>query len=181
MREMEHLIADLLESERMNAGHTTLHRSPVDVKEMLLSVIQTEFDERSDQIRLRLPAEPVVRELDEVRVRLVSKNLIENALRYSPPDVAPVEVELSAVPGMILLRVRDHGPGIPKEHLARVTEPFYRADPARSRSTGGLGLGLYLAKRIAEAHRGSLVIESEPGQGTLCTVTFPDTVATDDV
>jgi two-component system phosphate regulon sensor histidine kinase PhoR len=79
---------------------------------------------------------------------------------------------------MVVLRVRDHGPGIPREHLARVTEPFYRADPARSRSTGGLGLGLYLAKRIAEAHRGSLVIESELGQGTLCTVTIPDFVAT---
>ena len=80
---------------------------------------------------------------------------------------------------MIVLRVRDHGPGIPKEHLARVTEPFYRADPARSRSTGGLGLGLYLARRIAEAHRGSLVIESELGHGTLCTVTIPDFIATE--
>jgi len=88
-------------------------------------------------------------------------------------------VELTAKPGMVVLRVRDHGPGIPKEHLARVTEPFYRADPARSRSTGGLGLGLYLARRIAEAHRGSLVIESELGQGTLCTVTIPDFIATE--
>ena len=115
--------------------------------------------------------------LQITRVRLVVKNLIENALRYTPPDAAPVEVDLEAKPGMVVLRVRDHGPGISKEHLGRVTEPFYRADPARSRSTGGLGLGLYLAKRIAEAHRGSLVIESELGQGTLCTVTIPDFVA----
>ena len=178
VREMERLIADLLESERMNAGHTTLRRSTVELGAMLQSLIHTEFGDRFQRINLHLPAEPVVRELDEVRVRLVAKNLIENALRYTPPDVAPVEVELLAKPGMVVLRVRDHGPGIPKEHLPRVTEPFYRADPARSRSTGGLGLGLYLAKRIAEAHRGSLVIESELGQGTLCTVTIPDFVAT---
>jgi signal transduction histidine kinase len=177
IREMEHLIADLLESERMNAGHTTLRRSAVELGAMLQSLIHGEFQDRFAQINLHLPSQPVVREIDEVRVRLVAKNLIENALRYTPPDGAPVEVELEAKPGMIVLRVRDHGPGIPKEHLGRVTEPFYRADPARSRSTGGLGLGLYLAKRIAEAHRGSLVIESVLGQGTLCTVTIPDFVA----
>ena len=179
VREMERLIADLLESERMNAGHTTLRRSTVELSSMLQSLVQTEFRERFEQINLHLPAQPVVREIDEVRVRLVAKNLIENALRYTPPGAAPVEVDLTAKPGMVVLRVRDHGPGIPKEHLARVTEPFYRADPARSRSTGGLGLGLYLARRIAEAHRGSLVIESELGQGTLCTVTIPDFIATE--
>lgn len=178
LREMEHLIADLLESERMNAGHTTLRRSTVELGAMLQSLIHSEFQEHFAQINLKLPAQPVVREVDEVRIRLVAKNLIENALRYTPPDAAPLEVELEAKPGMVLLRVRDYGPGIPREHLSRVTEPFYRADPARSRSTGGLGLGLYLAKRIAEAHRGTLVIESEPGQGTLCTVTIPDFVAT---
>jgi signal transduction histidine kinase len=179
IREMEKLIADLLESERMNAGHTTLRRSTVELGAMLQELIHTEFEDRFDRINLRLPPAPVVREIDQVRVRLVAKNLIENALRYTPADGRPVEVELTAKPGMVVLRVRDHGPGIPKEHLPRVTEPFYRADPARSRSTGGLGLGLYLAKRIAEAHRGSLVIESELGQGTLCTVTIPDFVATE--
>ncbi len=178
LREMEHLIADLLESERMNAGHTTLRRSAVELGGMLQTLIHSEFQDHFEQINLNLPSEPVVREVDEVRVRLVAKNLIENALRYTPPDAAPVEVALEAKPGMVVLRIRDHGPGISREHLARVTEPFYRADPARSRSTGGLGLGLYLAKRIAEAHRGSLVIESELGQGTLCTVTIPDFVAT---
>ena len=82
---------------------------------------------------------------------------------------------------MTLLQIRDHGPGIPREHLPKISQPFYRADPARSRSTGGLGLGLYLARRIAEAHNGSLVIESEPGQGTLVTVTIPDFVTAQDM
>jgi signal transduction histidine kinase len=114
-------------------------------------------------------------------MRLVAKNLIENALRYTPPDAAPVEVALTVKPGMVLLQIRDHGPGIAGEHLPKISQAFYRADPARSRSTGGLGLGLYLARRIAEAHNGSLVIESELGQGTLVTVTIPDFVATQDL
>ncbi|MDP2324198.1 MAG: HAMP domain-containing protein, partial [Gammaproteobacteria bacterium] len=79
IREMEHLIADLLESERMNAGHTTLRRSAVELSGMLQSLIHSEFKDRFAQINLHLPSQPVVREVDEVRVRLVVKNLIENA------------------------------------------------------------------------------------------------------
>ena len=172
IREMERLIADLLESERMNVGHTTLRRTLVDLSAMLTGLVSEEFQEQAARIELKLPPGVVVREVDEVRMRLIAKNLIENALRYTPPDAAPVAVELTVKPGMVLLQIRDHGPGIAGEHLPKISQAFYRADPARSRSTGGLGLGLYLARRIAEAHNGSLVIESELGQGTLVTVTL---------
>lgn len=174
LREMERLIGDLLESERMNTGHTTLHRSSLEVRNLLESLVANEFADRSSRIALHLPPTTVTREVDGVRVRLMMRNLIENALRYAPPDGPPVEVALAVRPGDIVLSVRDRGAGISREHLTRVTEPFYRADPARSRSTGGLGLGLYLARRIAEAHRGTLVIDSEPGHGTTVTVTLPD-------
>lgn len=89
LREMEHLIADLLESERMNAGHTTLRRGSVEMRAMLQGLLDTDFADRFHQINLHLPAQPVVREVDEVRVRLVAKNLIENALRYTPPNGPP--------------------------------------------------------------------------------------------
>jgi signal transduction histidine kinase len=181
IREMERLIADLLESERMNVGHTTLRRTLVDLCAMLTGLVREEFQEQAARIELNLPPGVVVREVDEVRMRLIAKNLIENALRYTPPDAAPVEVGLTVKPGMVLLQIRDHGPGIAGEHLPKISQAFYRADPARSRSTGGLGLGLYLARRIAEAHNGSLVIESEVGQGTLVTVTIPDFVAAQDL
>ena len=101
------------------------------------------------------------------------ENLLDNALRYSPPDGPPVEVALAVRPGDIVLSIRDRGPGIAREHLTRVTEPFYRADPARSRSTGGLGLGLYLARRIAEAHRGRIRARSVPGRSATFTVNLP--------
>ncbi len=181
IREMERLIADLLESERMNVGHTTLQRSLVDLCAMLSGLIRDEFQEQAGRIDLKLPAGAVVREVDEVRLRLVARNLIDNALRYTPPDAARVEVGLIVKPGMVMLQIRDHGPGIAREHLPKISQPFYRADPARCRSTGGLGLGLYLARRIAEAHNGSLVVESEVGHGTLVTVTIPDFIAAQDV
>ncbi len=174
VREMENLIGDLLESERMNTGHTTLQRTRVDISTMLESLLAGDFDERRERLRLRMPPPPVVRCVDEVRLRLVARNLIENALRYTPESAPPIDIELDVIPDAIVIRVSDEGPGIAEEHLTRLTEPFYRADRARSRDTGGFGLGLYLCRRITEAHRGTLVIDSKPGQGTRVTVTIPD-------
>ena len=71
------------------------------------------------------------------------------------------------------MKVEDHGPGIPAEHIDHVTEPFYRADPARARSTGGFGLGLYLCRRIVEVHGGELTLSSPAGRGTLVSISLP--------
>lgn len=172
--EMERLIADLLESERLNTRHSKLNRAPVDLNELVEALAEQEFAERRTQLRLDLPQPPLVRSLDSTRIRLLVRNLVENALRVTAPGDPPVEVVLRTVPGAVQVVVRDHGPGIGPEHLARVTEPFYRADPARSRTTGGFGLGLYLCRRIAEAHDGKLVIDSTLGQGTTVIVTLPD-------
>ena len=68
--------------------------------------------------------------------------------------------------------MRDQGPGIAPEHLAKITQPFYRADPSRHRNTGGYGLGLYLSRMIAEAHGGCLEVESRKGHGLLARVRF---------
>lgn len=172
--DMERLIADLLESERLNTRHSKLNRAPVDLNELIEALAEQEFTGRREQLRLDLPPQPLVRSLDSTRIRLLVRNLVENALRVTPSDGRPVEVALRTVPGAVQIAVRDHGPGIGPEHLARVTEPFYRADPARSRTTGGFGLGLYLCRRIAEAHDGKLVIDSTLGQGTTVIVTLPD-------
>jgi signal transduction histidine kinase len=99
-------------------------------------------------------------------VRLLVRNLIENALRHSSETAAPVDVSFGRQSDKVFLQVKDHGEGIPPEDLERVTEPFYRADPARSRHTGGFGLGLYLCRRIVEAHGGELIITSQQGVGT---------------
>ena len=79
----------------------------------------------------------------------------------------------------VAIAVRDHGPGIPREHLPRLTERFYRADPARSRDSGGTGLGLAIVKHIVERHRGSLAIDSVVGEGTTVTVRLPVALSLD--
>jgi two-component system phosphate regulon sensor histidine kinase PhoR len=114
----------------------------------------------------------------------VFQNLFDNAIKYGADGTA---IEISAFasgrllpsgrPGqrnpVVAIAVRDHGPGIPRDFLPRLTERFYRVDPARSRELGGTGLGLAIVKHIVSHHRGALDIDSELGQGSVFTVHLP--------
>ena len=104
-------------------------------------------------------------------MKLLVRNLLKNALAYGGEPNVDVSLFIDAQ--QIILRVEDHGEGISVEHLENVTEPFYRVDPSRHRSSGGIGLGLYLCKRIAEAHGGHLTLRSVVGQGTTIDFTLP--------
>jgi two-component system phosphate regulon sensor histidine kinase PhoR len=99
-------------------------------------------------------------------------NLVDNALKYGEPG-APVTIDVEQRGGMVAIQVRDEGPGIAPEHLARIFERFYRVDKARSRTLGGTGLGLAIVKHIAQAHRGGVTAASEPGRGSTFTITLP--------
>ncbi len=107
-------------------------------------------------------------QIDRVRMRLLLRNLLENARRYSADAVsgasAPITVSLARQGDGLVLCVRDHGPGVADAQLANLAEPFFRADTARQRSTGGVGLGLYLCRLVAQAHGGSLSVRNaHPG------------------
>jgi signal transduction histidine kinase len=173
IKEMERLIADLLESERLNTRHSKLQVAPVDLADLAAGVVHSDFPGQEQRVELSLPAKPAIIEGDATRLRLLVKNLVENALRYTPANGRPIELAVTQEAETAQIQVCDHGHGMSAHDLARITEPFYRADPARSRSTGGLGLGLYLCRRIAEAHGGSLAITSEVGCGTEVTVRLP--------
>jgi two-component system phosphate regulon sensor histidine kinase PhoR len=99
-------------------------------------------------------------------------NLVDNAVKYSEPG-KPVTVEAALRNGSLVIQVRDEGPGIEREHLPRIFERFYRVDKGRSRDMGGTGLGLSIVKHIAQAHGGSVAVQSEPGKGSLFTITLP--------
>lgn len=173
VQEMEGLIADLLETERLNTRHSKLNVSPVDAWELVRRTMADAFPEAGGRIELSLPADELICDWDVTRTRLALKNLVENALRHSPPSARVTVAGRAGDP--VQIRIIDRGEGIAEADLARVTEPFYRADPARSRSTGGFGLGLYLARLVAEAHGGSLALTSEAGQGTVATLSLPQT------
>ncbi len=115
-------------------------------------------------------AEPVIGHPDELTV--LFQNLIENAIKYGGSG-SKVYVRATVTGGMATVSVVDEGEGIPREHIPRLTERFYRVDTARSRELGGTGLGLAIVKHIANRHRGELSIQSEPGIGSTFTVTLP--------
>jgi signal transduction histidine kinase len=117
------------------------------------------------------PAFPLLA-LDAARMRLLLRNLLDNALRYSSQAPLAPEVHGSVGARHITLAVRDHGPGVPECDLHRLAEPFYRPDAARTRAQGGVGLGLHLCKLVTLAHGGTFsVVNATPG--LLVTVVLP--------
>ncbi len=161
---MRELIADLLESERLASPHAALQREPTDVpalaRELLVSLAAAHPG--APHVVLKVDAAlPPALWLDVGRVRLLLRNLLDNALRHSPDDAPAPELHLlPGDAGGLVIEVRDHGPGVPPEQLARLSEPFYRPDSARQRGTGGVGLGLYLVRLVAQAHGGSISLRN---------------------
>jgi two-component system, OmpR family, phosphate regulon sensor histidine kinase PhoR len=176
-RRMLRIIEDLMSLSRIEADRFVAPGETVDVADIVNTALanvgrgrgsaQCEFD-------VILPGGlPAVRG-DHAQLVQVLDNLLSNACRYGC-DRADARVEVSAAQDgkWIALSVTDRGPGIPREHLPRVTERFYRVDAARSRESGGTGLGLAIVKHIVERHRGSLDIKSTVGIGTSVTVRLP--------
>ena len=162
LAEMGELITSLLESERLAAGQAALHTEPTDLAALVHGVVAGHFADRPPALTLdALPPQPV----DAIRMRLLLRNLLDNAWRHGAGAPQPPEVFLRReADGRIALGVRDHGPGVASEALARLGQAFYRPDSARSRNQGGVGLGLTLCRLVAQAHGGELRIRAaQPG------------------
>jgi len=159
---MRDLINDLLESERLAAGHAALQRERCDLNALVRALVAEQFPAAT--LRLELAPQLPTAELDPVRLRLALRNLIDNALRHGAATDTPPCLRTALAGGRLELSVRDFGPGVDDAHLAHLSEAFYRADAARQRSTGGVGLGLYLCRLVAQAHNGTLRIRNaQPG------------------
>ncbi|MCO6419980.1 ATP-binding protein [Siccirubricoccus sp. KC 17139] len=176
---MRRLIDDLLGLSRIEM---TEHQPPVGEAD-LAAVAQAEAAAleplyRGRDMRLDLALAPAVAApADAEQLAQVVRNLLENAVRYGREGG---QVRIETGPGGrqagragVTLTVSDDGPGIPREHIPRLTERFYRVDTGRSRRVGGTGLGLAIVKHIVNRHRGQLVIESEEGQGARFKVWLP--------
>ena len=162
LAEMRDLISDLLESERLASPHAALHREPVDLAALVREVVNEHPD--GGRIVTDLAPDLPVLNLDRSRMRLLVRNLLDNALRYGAEAPEPPRIALRANAQRVELEVRDFGPGVDAAQIDRLTEPFYRTDSARQRATGGVGLGMYLCRLVAEAHGGALVVRNaDPG------------------
>ena len=168
--EMEAMVGELLELERLRDGQG-VQRTAVDVGGLVADVAQA-FEGQAPGVQIA-PHRTITASLDGPRIRMVVRNLVENAVKYSLPDSRPVRIELEGSESAVVIRVRDDGAGIPEPELERIFLPFYRVDRARSRKTGGYGLGLSICQRIAEAHGGSLVAQARSPRGTDFVVTIP--------
>ena len=162
LAEMAELISDLLESERLTSGHVALQREASDLNDLVREVTAAQFPGRALRADLA-PALPALM-LDRTRMKLLLRNLLDNALRHGAGAAEPVLIATSIDEQIATLTVRDFGPGVPDEQLPRLTDAFYRVDAARQRSTGGVGLGLHLCHLVAQAHGGGMTIRNaSPG------------------
>ncbi|GKS59623.1 hypothetical protein YTPLAS18_31500 [Nitrospira sp.] len=171
VRELEAMVTELLESERLNSGYGGLQKQETD----LVAVIRTLADVYRTQkpgIRIDAPAS-LTFALDQHRATMAIRNVVENALKHTAPDGEPVEIRIEKTSHIVRVSVHDHGPGIPREEQGLIFEPFYRVDKSRTRATGGYGLGLSLAKKIMIAHGGDILVDSQPGLGTTFSLIFP--------
>jgi signal transduction histidine kinase len=170
VRGLTHLVDDLLDASRIRQGQLALHRGPCELAALLRRVID-DVSARHGGAAVALDAEcaPLPGEWDEFRLEQVFVNLLDNALRYG--EGRPVSARLERGAATATIRVHDEGVGIAPEDLARVFEPFTRVGgPGCAK---GFGLGLFIAKRIVEAHGGTIAADSPPGAGTTFSVTLP--------
>lgn len=172
---MSRLVDDLLSLSRLELRSNLAPDQSVDLAPLLVHVrdsLQPLAGDLGVEIALDLPDRPVVVAGDRDELVEVFENLIENACKYGQ-DGGRVDVALSGGDGApVELSVTDYGPGIPPEHVPRITERFYRVNVEASRSKKGTGLGLAIAKHILTRHKARLVVKSELGKGTVFTVKF---------
>jgi len=168
------LVSSLLTLARADAGQIPVALEAVDVAVLVdAAVEQVRPAAQQRDIELVLASgPPVTLRADEDLLLQLLLNLLDNAIKYTPPG-GRVTAGWSAGSAQVELWVRDTGVGIAPEHLPHIFDRFYRADKARSRADRGTGLGLSICRWIAEAHGGSISVESEPGQGCTFTVHIP--------
>ena len=167
LQEMASLINDLLESERLATQHVALNREPVDLAELARSVIDGLQSKHTQAANVRCMRRPIW-----IRCRSTARasacccaTCWTTPCATAPTPAQAPELHLRpAAGGGVEIEVRDFGPGVPEDQIGRMAEPFFRPDSARTRSAGGVGLGLYLCKLVAHAHGGTCAIRNaQPG------------------
>jgi signal transduction histidine kinase len=170
-RRLRDLVNNLLDAQRLEQGGLGITRVNADIGEIVREVEAIQREE-GQTVRVRRPDRPLPGLIDRARILQVVVNLVENARKYGPADGA---AEISVVPlhGEVRISVVDHGIGIPEAERERIFERFYRASNAQRVTDTGLGLGLFICRRIVEEHAGRIWHEPTPGGGSTFVVALP--------
>ena len=152
-----------------------MHLENIDLYKLTEEVFE-QFESKTDKknvgLRIEKPAHKVIVHADWQRITQVMTNLISNAIKHSY-EGGEVVVSFDISKKNVTVRVRDYGEGIPREHISRIFERFYRVDKSRSREKGGTGLGLSIVKHILEGHNSKAEVESTPGKGSVFSFKLP--------
>ncbi len=170
----ESLLTDLLEISRFDAGAAVLDIEAVDVREVVERVVEALAplaERRGSQILLQMSFEPCLAQIDARRVERIIRNLVGNAIEHG--EGRPIEAQVAGSGDAVAVVIRDHGVGIDADELGMVFNRFWRADPARARTTGGTGLGLAIAQEDAHLHGGWLQAWGQQGVGAVFRLTLP--------
>jgi signal transduction histidine kinase len=177
--ELEQLVSDILAAAKLDLGQNRASGGPP-LKRQRLSSAEL-IQKSADRFRARHPGRELqiqageglpALEGDAALLQRVVDNLLDNARKYSDAD-QPVTLRAEASGGGLVVEVRDRGIGIDPEDLPKLFTPFFRTDRSRSRASGGVGLGLAMARRIVEAHGGTVTAESRASEGTTLRFTLP--------
>ncbi|MFL5626151.1 MAG: response regulator [Ktedonobacteraceae bacterium] len=174
IRRMEVLVNDLLDSSLIETNMFVLHRKRCNLVELCRHLIEEYTAGSGPSLTFEIPGDPIEVEVDVDRISQVIINLLSNARKYSPKG-SPITVTLQQAGYETMLSVRDMGVGIPEELLPYIFDQFYRV-PSVEVQNGphvGLGLGLYISRKIVERHGGHIDVQSAPGQGSTFTVVLP--------
>ena len=170
---LNRLVGDIENLERAEAENAVLNLTEFDVTELARRIAHNfEPDFYKKEVKLNLTGDAAVIRADRDKISQVITNLLSNALKYTPEE-GRVDIGVKSAESTVTLSVGDNGAGIPPEDLPNIFERFYRADKSRNRRTGGSGLGLSITKAIVDAHKGKIDVTSEPGKGTMVTVSIP--------
>jgi signal transduction histidine kinase len=172
LRKLERMVSDLMDMTKVDAGTLELRLEQHDLRGVVQEVVSSfEATGPEHHIELQLPSESVAVRCDGLRVEQIVTNLVSNALKYSP-TACPIEVSLTRDAHGATLSVRDYGIGISAEDQRYLFQPFHRARLAKE-TIPGAGLGLYVVRRLVEAHGGRIEVSSSTGQGALFEVYLP--------
>lgn len=171
-RRLNAVVNELLELSSIRAGTIDLHCELCDMVAICRQIIEQESFFRDRTIALIVPATPILLQADCTRLNNLIINLVDNALKYSPP-ASHVEVYLSRNANSALVKVRDFGSGIPEEEQTHLFEPFYRGPRVQTSPLSGMGLGLTICKEIVDRHHGQIWCESQEDSGSTFSVELP--------
>jgi two-component system phosphate regulon sensor histidine kinase PhoR len=172
---MERLVRDLLRLARLDSHQEVADLYPIEIAS-LFRTVSADLSERIERHRLRvdsrIEAEAAIIEADPTKMHDALRNLIENAVNYSP-DGGAIELGAQVEGDRVVITVADYGPGLPESDLGRVFERFYRVDKSRTRDPGGTGLGLSIVRHLVELHGGRIHAANRAEGGAIFTISLP--------